>query len=135
MKIMIVDDHIGMRKMLRSLVSTEDSEIRECEDGNEAVALYELFQPDLVLMDVLLGNSDGLEATRQITAGHPDARVLILTDHESPRLEKAAGEAGACGFLSKDRMLELPKLVATLGVGQPGLKTHGPEANRERSDG
>jgi DNA-binding NarL/FixJ family response regulator len=130
MKIMIVDDHIGMRKMLRSLVSTEDSEVRECEDGNEAVALYELFQPDLVLMDVLLGNSDGLEATRQITTAHPEARVLILTDHESARLEKAASEAGACAFLSKDRMLELPGLVTTLGTSRPGLKTPGPDATR-----
>jgi DNA-binding NarL/FixJ family response regulator len=130
MKIMIVDDHIGMRKMLRSLVSTPDSEIRECEDGPKAVALYEVFQPDLVLMDVLLGNSDGLAATRQITFAHPEARIMILTEHESARLEKTAAEAGACAFLSKDRLLELPRLVAELGTSRMELEAQGPDVAR-----
>ena len=83
MKIMIVDDHPEMRRLLRSALS-HLADIRECGDGGEAIAAFAQERPDWTVMDVGMKGIDGLEATRRIKASFPDARILVLTQHDSP---------------------------------------------------
>ena len=69
----------------------------ECADGGEALAAYDRWQPDWVLMDIELGGMDGITATRQIIEAFPEARVIIVTNHNDEPLRVAAREALARG--------------------------------------
>jgi DNA-binding NarL/FixJ family response regulator len=62
-------------------------------------------------MDIHMHRMDGLTATRQIREFHPAARVLIVTAYEDEELRSAAQDAGACGYVLKDKLTELPRLI------------------------
>jgi CheY-like chemotaxis protein len=118
MKIMIVDDHQEMRRLLRSTLQGLASEFAECCDGADAVLTFTRERPDWTIMDIAMKPMDGLEATRRIKALVPDARILVLTQHDSPGIRRAAHDAGASAFLSKDRLTEIEHVLAT----PPGVK-------------
>jgi two-component system response regulator DegU len=104
---MIVDDHSGVREMLRTLfLSTPGTELSECSDGKEALKAYPGFQPDWVVMDSDMHELDGLSATRQLVNRFPDARVLMVSEDDIEQLRRAARTAGACGFVTKDHLLQ-----------------------------
>ena len=111
MKVLIVEDNAGVRRVIRSLVASVAGEIRECADGAEAVALYNLERPDVVLMDIQMEGMDGITSTRQIKAKDPGARVIVVTDYDQPDLREAAGQAGACGYVLKENLLELVRML------------------------
>jgi len=114
MKLLIVDDHTAMRQMIRRITSDLAECIEECADGAEALAAYEAHHfgaADWVLMDVEMAGLDGLSATRQLHAAHPEARVIIVTKHNDDATRTAAFKSGACGFVLKDNLLELRALV------------------------
>ena len=111
MKIMIVDDHAEMRRLLRSTLSHPACEFVECADGAEAVAAFATQRPDWTIMDVAMKDLDGIEATRRIKARFADARIVILTQHDSPPMRQAAATAGAFGFVAKDNLAELGALL------------------------
>jgi DNA-binding NarL/FixJ family response regulator len=115
MKLLIVEDNLGVRSVIRSLMAAVTSEIIECADGTEALALYNLEQPDLVLMDIQLGATDGIAAARQIRAADPAARVIMVTNYDQLDLREAARQAGACGYVLKENLLELVGLVKASG--------------------
>jgi CheY-like chemotaxis protein len=106
MKIMIVDDHSGIREMLRSLLAIPGIELSECADGAEALGVYHDFRPDWVFMDNVMKDVDGLSATRSILNDFPEARVLIVSEDDIEQLRRAARAAGACGFVTKDYLLK-----------------------------
>ncbi len=110
MKILIVDDHTEMRKILRSIVLEESGtmdEIIECADGKEAVEQFSLHQPDFVLMDVQLKGMNGFSATEKIHENYPDAKIIIVTSHNSSAFRQKAVDLHAIGFVSKDNLSEL----------------------------
>lgn len=111
MKIMIVDDHAEMRRLLRSTLTHLASEFVECADGTDAVAAFPEQRPDWTIMDVTMKGMDGLEATRRIRRQSPAARILVLTQHDTPVIRRAALEAGACAFLSKDQLREVETVL------------------------
>lgn len=113
MTMLIVEDNAVMRRLLRNLLEDQAVEIHECADGSQAVAAYRQCQPDCVVMDIEMPELDGLAATRQILAEFPAARVVIVTQHDSARFRAAARCAGACGFISKENLLELRTLINT----------------------
>ena len=80
-RVLVVDDHRIVREGIRSLMEeVEDIEVvGEASNGLESIDLVESLVPDVVLMDLVMPQMDGLEATRQITEKHPDIRVLVLT--------------------------------------------------------
>ena len=104
---MIVDDHPEMRRLLRLVLSDLACDVRECATGAEAVAAFAEHRPDWTIMDILMEDMDGLEATRRIKLQSPHARVLILTQHDSLKIRRAALEAGASAFVSKDNLSEI----------------------------
>jgi len=112
MKVMIVDDNAEMRGLIRTILAEAASDFVECADGREAVAVYETERPDWTVMDVAMGVMDGLTATRLLTAKYPQARVLIVTQHNTPTLRQRAWEAGAAQFLPKEDLIQLRSALA-----------------------
>jgi CheY-like chemotaxis protein len=112
MKILIVEDNPTVRKLIQCATAELDAETVEREDGDEALAAYEIHRPDVVLMDVRMARMDGLTATRLLTARHPTAKVVIVTDYCDDELRSAASEAGACAFASKNNLTDLEVIVA-----------------------
>jgi CheY-like chemotaxis protein len=114
MKLMIVEDNPQMRQMIRAVVADLADIVTECADGREAVAAYTAQQfsgGDRVLMDLELPGGGGLEATRRIRAAFPDAQIIIVTQYDDQHWRSAATEAGACGYLLKENLLELRQML------------------------
>jgi DNA-binding NarL/FixJ family response regulator len=66
-------------------------------------------------MDIRMSEVDGIQAARQITAVDPAARILMVTDYDDTELRRASMRAGACGYVLKDNLLELERLLETIG--------------------
>ncbi|MEW6207726.1 MAG: response regulator transcription factor [Acidobacteriota bacterium] len=111
MKILIVEDSEQMRRMIASLIDDIAEEIIECSDGAEAVFAYHRHRPDWVLMDIEMREINGITATRQIIDSFPDARIVIVTNHDYPELRAAARRAGACAYMLKDNLLEIREIL------------------------
>ena len=114
MKLLIVEDNPQMRQMIRAVVADLAEEVIESADGEEAVAAYAAHQfggDDRVLMDLQMPGIGGLEATRRIRAAFPDAQIIILTQYDDQHWRAAAREAGACGYLLKEYLLELRPML------------------------
>jgi CheY-like chemotaxis protein len=109
--ILIVDDNAQVREMTRFYLQDLANEIRECEDGSEALGAYAEFLPDWVLMDWQMKRMDGLAATREIIFGFPNAKIVMFTQYDDAELRAAANEAGVCGFVSKDDLASLRSLL------------------------
>src|SRR5918998_1624456 len=103
-RILIADDHDLVREGLRAVLSGEDDleVVGEARDGQEALKMCRSLEPDLVLMDVRMPKSDGLEATRAIKSEMPKVSVVMVTMHENPDYLLEAVRAGAAGYVLKD---------------------------------
>jgi len=102
-RILLVDDHPVVRHGLRALLGLQpDWEvIDEAEDGSEAVDKVQRLNPDVVLLDISMPKMGGLEACRLIRETAPQCEILILTQHDSPQMLRAALDAGARGYVMK----------------------------------
>ena len=112
--LLIVEDNTAMRQLIRRVTGDLAERIVECEDGSEALAAYEQHHfggADWVLMDVEMAVMDGLTATRQLCAAHPEARIVIVTRHNDKEARAAAFTNGARGFVPKENLLELRALL------------------------
>jgi NarL family two-component system response regulator LiaR len=103
-KVLIVDDHGIVRQGLRTYLDLlDDIEIvGEAENGIEAVAQVETHRPDVVLMDLVMPEMDGIEATRQLSAISLETKVIVLTSFTEDDQVFPAIQAGAAGYLLKD---------------------------------
>jgi two-component system, NarL family, response regulator LiaR len=123
-RVLIVDDHTIVRKGIKALLAeTNDIQVvGEADNGLEAIKLSQQLKPDVILMDLLMPKMDGIEATRQITAQQPDARVLVLTSFVGDDKIFPAIKAGALGYLLKDsEPSELIRSIYKVHRGEPWL--------------
>lgn len=118
-RIVVADDHQVVRAGFAALLDTQPdfAVVGTACDGAEAVALGRELHPDVMLMDVRMPGTDGIEATRQLEAGEPgNPRVLILTTFDLDDYVFEALRAGASGFLLKDvtaeRLFDAVRVVA-----------------------
>ncbi len=113
MKILIADDNARMREIVRQIVADLASEVYEASDGAEAIALCAAQHPDWVLMDFRMKQMDGLRATAEIKARFPETRVVIVSQYDDIELRLEAARVGACGYVVKENLEELPRILET----------------------
>lgn len=126
LRVLLCDDHTLVRAGIRSLVleSTEAVIVAEADNGREAVALARQHRPELVVMDISMRELNGIEATAQIVAEVPQARVLILSMHTTEDFVRRALKAGASGYLVKDSApLELRMAIEAIRRGETYLSS------------
>lgn len=111
MKLLIVEANPLMRRLIRNLVQEMADELCECADGSQALAAYEQQHPDWVLMDLQLGDTDGLTAARQIKASHPEACIVMLADFDDDALRAEAEQAGMHSYVLKENLFAIRALL------------------------
>ena len=101
-KILIVDDNDLMRTLLRGILRNEDYQIiGEARNGAVAIEMVERDKPDLICMDVMMPEMDGLEALQNIKASHPEIIVIMITGSPSAENVRESIKGGASGFIIK----------------------------------
>ena len=112
-RVLIVDDAVVMRMMIKGILSKNGYEIvGEAQNGVEAVEKYRMLSPDLVTMDMVMPEMDGISAVKEIVANHPDARIIMCTSMGQQALVVEAIQAGAKSFITKP--FQPPKILETI---------------------
>jgi two-component system invasion response regulator UvrY len=116
--ILLVDDHAVVRSGFKVLLQTWDDVdvVAEANSGEEALPLYTLHRPDVVVMDIAMAGMGGIEAIKRLVAKDHKVRILSLSAHEDTSYSKRALQAGALGYLSKrtapEVLIDAIRLVA-----------------------
>ncbi len=117
-KTLIVEDNTTFRKTFKDALCKRFPfmDIEEAKDEAEALQKVEVFNPDLVFMDIRLPGKSGLELTEKIKADHPEIIIIILTDYDLPEYRAAALHGGADDFIPKGslNLSELAKIIADI---------------------
>lgn len=103
---LVVDDQAPFRAAERAVLSRLPgfALVAEAASGEEAIELAEELQPDLVLMDINMGEVDGIEATRRITEARPAVKVILVSTYTLDELPATARTSGAVGYVNKDEL-------------------------------
>lgn len=109
--VLIVDKSEAMRELIKLTLEGVATIAGECSDGSEAMSAYEQLRPDWVLMDIDMDDVDGITATRQITAAHPLANIMIVADYNDADLRRAARDAGARRYIVKEDLLDIVDIL------------------------
>lgn len=122
--VLIADDHAVVRKGIRALLMTEpDIEVvGEAENGRQAIDETARLDPDVILMDIMMPEMDGIEAIRRISVRRPEVRILVLTSFATDEKVFPAIKAGALGYLLKDsEPAELVQAIHQVYRREPSL--------------
>lgn len=127
-RVMVVDDQAVVRSGLNAFLTAFDdlSLIGEAGNGREAVRMCDELKPQVIIMDLMMPEMDGVEATRLIHARHPEVAVIVLTSFPDEGLVQKALQAGAISFLMKNTVAE--ELVTAVRAACAGRATLAPEA-------
>ena len=107
LSVLIVDDNVKMRSMIAEIIKSKTKNVFECADGIDALGEYSIHQPDWILMDMKMKRMDGLMATELIRQFFPKAKVMIVSQDDTPEIRQAAHHAGASAFVPKENLLEI----------------------------
>jgi NarL family two-component system response regulator LiaR len=129
-KVLLVDDHNVVRQGTKLFLATQPdiNVVGEASNGVAAIAAVGQHQPDVVLMDLLMPQLDGIGATQQIKARYPDVEVIVLTSFVEDAQITSVIKAGAIGYLLKD--VEPTELAAAIRSAQRGEVHLHPEVAR-----
>ncbi|MEM7797242.1 MAG: response regulator transcription factor [Cyanobacteria bacterium P01_F01_bin.86] len=125
-RLLLADDQPIFRQGLAALLSLEDDleVVGEANHGEEAIALTESLQPDIILMDVRMPVCDGVQATREVHTRYPWIRILVLTTFDNDEYVFQSLQAGALGYLLKST--PAPKVAAAIRSLHQGYSQLGP---------
>lgn len=128
-KLLLLDENLLFRKGLSALLSQQNdlSVVDDCETGSEAVQASGMLEPDVIVMDIRLGNRSGLEVAEQLKRRHTQIRILILTSARNEEYVRSALRAGIDGYILKDASLE-ELLIAIRSVAR-GKKYLSPDVS------
>lgn len=123
MRVIVADDDPFARRMIKdSLRRAGVVVVAEAHDGRQAVELALFYQPDVILMDVVMPELDGISATREILKTIPDQLVVILTSSDADEMGFVGLRAGAVGYLSKEVDVDvLPRALAGARDGEAAI--------------
>jgi len=129
-RVMIVDDHSMVRQGLKDFLDsfTDFELIGEASNGLEAVSLSKQITPDVILMDLIMPEMDGINATRQITKDQPAVKIIALTTFQDEELIQSVLEAGAISYLQKN--INIQELGNVIRKAFDDIPTLSPEATR-----
>jgi DNA-binding NarL/FixJ family response regulator len=122
--VLLAEDHMIVRQGLCTLLRADGHFhiLGEARNGREAVELARTLRPDVILMDIAMPGLNGMEATRQILAANPAARILILSAHSDDVYVERMQQAGAAGFLEKQTSAEiLAQAIRAVAAGHAYL--------------
>ena len=125
-RVAVVDDHEMVRKGIISYLATEAGikVIGEAESGNEAVKLVLNERPEIVLMDLLMENGNGIEATREILKSYPGCKIIIITSYYDDEQVFPAIEAGAFSYMLKTaNAAEVVNAIKKAAQGEPVIES------------
>lgn len=130
-QVLIVDDHTIVRDGIRSLLTTipDIDVVGEAGNGREAITYFTRFQPDVVLMDLVMPEVDGIQAIQAIIEKQPDAKIIVLTSFSTDDKVFPAIKAGASGYLLKDS--DADELVRSIHEVQRGESSIDPKIARK----
>ena len=146
-RVLVVDDHAIIRKGVKAVLDlVPDIELAdEAENGRQAIKKDLELKPDVILMDLMMPEMDGIACIREIKAQRPEARILVLTNFAGEDMLFPAIKAGAMGYHLKDSSPEaLEEAIRQVYRGEPSLhpliakkvleELHTPMENQETSD-
>ena len=127
-RVVVADDHAVVRAGLEQVIETADDVelVGTAANGAEALEICRRERPDVVLMDLSMPELDGVAATRQLSAAHPEIRVVVLTSFSDRERILDALDAGATGYLLKDA--EPAELLAGVRAASRGESPLAPRA-------
>jgi NarL family two-component system response regulator LiaR len=127
-RVMVVDDHAMVRTGLATFLQVSDDLdlVGQATNGQEAVELCERFQPDVILMDLVMPEMDGVTATRIIRERWPQVQIIALTSFQEKELVQDALEAGAISYLLKN--VSIDDLTEAVRAAHAGRSTLAQEA-------
>ena len=112
-RVLIVDDAVVMRMMIKGILSKNGFDVvGEAQNGAEAVDKYKALMPDLVTMDMVMPEMDGITAVKQIMSFDPNAKIIMCTSMGQQALVVEAIQAGAKSFVTKP--FQPPKILETI---------------------
>jgi DNA-binding NarL/FixJ family response regulator len=133
-RILVADDHPLFRQGVAALVATEPDMtlVAEASDGREAIQQFRAHRPDITLMDLVMPELSGLDATMAIRGEFPDARIIVLTTYTGDVQIQRALRAGARGYLIKNLLHK--ELLDTIRAVHAGKRALAAEATFELSE-
>jgi CheY-like chemotaxis protein len=114
LNVLIVDDHAGMRALIRDMLAPFALGVRECATGEEALALCSQQAPDCVTMDLRMPGMDGLTCVQQLRAQFPSTNIAVVTQFDHDTLRARAQWAGADTYITKDNLDSLRRYIELL---------------------
>jgi two-component system capsular synthesis sensor histidine kinase RcsC len=111
LRVLLADDQPAFRALARQMLDGVAGEIVDCCDGAEAVEKFGRCPADWALLDWVMPRLDGLAAARAIRERHPQARIILISSHLTPMLEREAEAAGVFASVPKERLHEVIALL------------------------
>ena len=133
-RLLVADDHLVYRIGIKNLLESEAGfkVVGEASDGNQAIELYRLLQPDVVLLDLRMPQKGGIEVVRAIRKESANARILIVTSYQTEEEIFQVLQAGALGYIVKDTGREM--LIQAIRSVRAGKRWLAPHIQRQFSD-
>lgn len=125
-RVILIDDHRRIHQVISEILGFADDIklVAQGSNGQEAIHLCDEYQPDLVLMDVMMPGMDGIEATRRILEKHPNIKILALSSFQDQDSVRAMLDSGACGYVLKDGSIDdLDTTIRTTYEGKAVFST------------
>ncbi len=117
MTVMIVDDNKRIREIIKNTLSITElmiDRIFECEDGFNALKMYESCNPDLVLMDIKMKNINGFKASEQLRMLNQDVKIIFVTQYDDDAFKERAKKLGVKAYVLKENLTDLPGIIRSL---------------------
>lgn len=112
MKLLIVEDNLDFRKILKELFSEHFKRIYETSSGKEAIQKYKMGRPDWVFMDIGIEELDGISTTKEIIKAFPNAKIVIVSQYNEQKIIDKAKDAGAKDYVVKQDISRLFEIIA-----------------------